>query len=188
MRFHPRWRELRDHRRRRPPGDSVGGQTTDEGGPPRNVPRCSRDENYGPGEPYEVHTCRAENAVLDWEMGDPTPSASYNCVCSGRGTQVGQAENCEQALASVCDVDLAAPVPCAGGEGGQAACWPVINQPQSWRCSCTADGPLSRVEADTCQEARVSQCGPDPVYVCQGWGGDAAAPLGGGCMLSTEAP
>jgi len=160
--------------------NSVGGQTADEGDE-TTYPWCRQELNYA-GELSTLSSCRAHTYVPDWSIGDPTPSGTYECVCSASSVQFAQAGRCEQALVDVCHVDLNAPTACSFQN---KTCWPIRDQPGSWQCECTFRSTLlTTVEAATCDDARVSACGADLVYRCEGGAGDAAAPVGGGCTLA----
>jgi hypothetical protein len=149
--------------------DPSSGQTGDEGA--RFIrPRCSVSENYGPDEPYRSYTCAHEVVDATWRRGDPTPAGSYVCDCPGSHAETIVAESCTDALVAACDVDLATPTPCSSGD---AACWPVRDQPETWRCQCDATGYISanapiseNLMATHCLSALAEFCPAAPEPTC----------------------
>jgi hypothetical protein len=146
--------------------ETGGGQSGDEGNghgePPTAVgmghiitPVCVHQASYGPEGPYFVSQCdstdeRYFTGELRWN-GEETPSGPYRCDCPTNSRyEVPTADNCEDALVLACGVDLQEPQPCFDEH---AACWPVFGAPGSWRCRCSADGPLATVVHDDCHGA-----------------------------------
>jgi hypothetical protein len=158
------------------------GQTGDEGS--RTVrARCSRSENFGPGEVFRTYTCAYQVADPTWRQGDATPAGNYTCICSGSAAETIVSANCTDALATACGVDLAAPTPCSDGE---AACWPVRDQPDTWRCQCDADAPISEnlvaarclsAMAEVCVAAIEPTCDAATIVDAQSTSPDAGQPL-----------
>ncbi len=160
---------------------AMGGQSGDEGtnadGPPVDMgmdddgpsppvggeielPRCSRNEAYGPEGPSRYYVCFSDDArytegEVRWNYGDPTPPGAYRCDCNQEQGSVTDADDCEAALESACAVDLDAPLWCGLPYG---ACWPLENDPGGWRCRCSEGAPLVEARADRCELAAFTTC------------------------------
>jgi hypothetical protein len=148
-----------------PVEQTPSGQTGDEGRLSQTIrPRCYTEENFGPGERYRSYTCAHEVADPTWRQGDPTPAGSYVCVCSGSHAETIVSDTCTDALVAACGVDLAAPTSCSS-DG--AACWPVRDQPETWRCQCNADAPISEnLVSAHCLSALAEVCSGAPEPTC----------------------
>lgn len=123
-----------------------------------NHPGCWKIRLEGATGPRPLFSCKLDHAVA--VGSDPSPPGEYDCQCDGTAHVSVEADSCEVALATACEIDVQAPELCTTQPGlGNLGCWPDETG-TSWACDCGDE--VREVSASDCDEAFAALCSPEP--------------------------